>query len=77
MSKWLNLWDQLKSVDFWKATLARAIWTIAQTFSGTVGAAAIFSEVDWVIVASASGVAGLLSIAKSIIVGVPEIEPEG
>lgn len=77
MNKWLILWERLKDPDFWKAALARAIWTLAQTFAGGVGAAAIFSEVNWIMVLSATGLAGLLSIAKSIVAGVPEVEPEG
>lgn len=76
MNKWLILWERLKDINFWKAALARAVWTIAQTFIGSVGAATIFAEVNWIMVASATGLAGVLSIAKSILAGVPEVDDE-
>lgn len=55
-----------------KAAAIRSIKTIAQTAAATISTAAILSEVDWVMVASASILAGLLSVLTSI-AGLPEV----
>lgn len=53
----------------------RAIKTIAQTAIATIGTTAVMSEINWVMVASASAVAGILSLLTSI-GGLPELELE-
>lgn len=58
-----------------KAAAIRAIKTVAQTAVATVGTAAAFSEVDWLLVVSASGLAGLLSIITSL-AGLPEVSED-
>lgn len=50
----------------------RAIKTVAQTFVATIGTAAVMGEVNWTMVASASVLAGILSLATSV-AGLPEI----
>lgn len=60
--------------DFWKCALNRAIRTVAQTAIATIGTNALLSQIDWRIVASASAVAGILSILTSIATGLPEVE---
>lgn len=60
--------------DFWKATLIRAIRTICQTAVATIGTAMVVTEVDWLYVVSASGLAGLLSVLTSIATGLPEVD---
>ena len=58
---------------WWKAALVRAIKTVAQTAVATIGTTAVMSEVNWIMVTSASLLAGLLSLLTSI-GGLPEIE---
>lgn len=62
------------SKNFWKAALVRAIRTICQTAIATIGTTAVLEEVNWLLVASSSALAGLLSILNSIATGLPEVE---
>ena len=60
--------------EFFKAAGIRAIRTIAQTAVASIGVGAVMSDIDWVRLASASLVAGILSILTSIATGLPEVE---
>lgn len=62
-TKWMN---------WLKAAGIRAVKTVAQTAVATIGASAVLSEVDWLVVASASALAGVLSLLTSI-AGLPEL----
>lgn len=53
----------------------RALKTVAQTAVATIGTSAVLSEVNWVMVASASVLAGVLSLLTSI-AGLPELKVE-
>lgn len=58
-----------------KAAGVRAVKTVAQTAVATIGVSAVMSEVDWLVVGSASLLAGILSVLTSI-AGLPEVESE-
>lgn len=60
-----------KLLKWLKPALIRAIKTIAQTAVATIGTSAVFAQVNWTMVVSASLLAGLLSILTSI-GGLPE-----
>ena len=56
-----------------KAAAVRALKTIAQTAVATIGTTAVMAEVNWAMVASASLLAGVLSLLTSV-AGLPEVE---
>jgi O-antigen/teichoic acid export membrane protein len=62
---------------FLKAAAIRAVRTIAQTAIAVIGTSAVLSEVNWAAVASASVLAGILSILTSVATGLPEAPKEG
>lgn len=61
------------SIKWVKAAGVRAIKTMAQTAIATIGTAALMSSVDWRMVASASLLAGALSLLTSL-AGLPEVK---
>ena len=60
-------------VKWAKAAGVRAIKTVAQTAVATIGTSAVMGDVSWVMVASASALAGVLSVLTSI-AGLPEVK---
>lgn len=60
---------------WFKAAGVRALKTVAQTAVATIGTSAVLSQVDWVMVLSASILAGVLSLLTSV-AGLPEIKEE-
>lgn len=55
-----------------KAAGVRAVKTMAQTAVATIGTAAVMGAVDWTMVASATVLAGVLSVLTSV-AGIPEV----
>jgi hypothetical protein len=65
--------DNLTNKEFWRATAVRAIKTVCQTAIATIGTTALIEEVNWIAVASASLLSGILSVLTSIVAGLPEV----
>lgn len=61
-------------MTFWKAAGIRAIKTVCQTAVATIGTAAVLEDVNWIYVASASALAGILSLLMSVSTGLPEVD---
>jgi len=59
--------------DWIKAAGVRAIKTVAQTAVATIGTSAVMAEVNWLMVGSASLLAGILSLLTSV-AGLPELD---
>lgn len=63
----------IKNWKSWiKAASIRAIKTVSQTAIATIGTSAVMGDVNWVMVASASALSGILSMLTSI-AGLPEV----
>ena len=60
-------------IKWLKAAGVRAIKTVAQTAVATIGTSALLGEVDWIVVGSASLLAGVLSLLTSV-AGLPEVK---
>ena len=56
-----------------KAGIVRAIRTVAQTALATIGTATLMGDVNWTMVASASALAGVISLLMSV-AGLPEVK---
>jgi hypothetical protein len=61
--------------NWFKAAGVRAIKTVAQTAVATIGTSAAMGDVNWIMVGSASLLAGILSLLTSV-AGLPEVKAE-
>lgn len=67
---------KIKKYDLKQWLLAagvRAIKTMAQTAVGLIGTSLVIADVSWAVVASASVLAGIVSILTSV-AGLPELD---
>ena len=60
---------------WFKAAGIRAIKTVAQTAVGVISASAMISDVNWITVVSAAGLAGVVSLLTSV-AGLPECKED-
>ena len=69
----------MKNWNYWKNWLkaagVRAVKTVAQTAVAMIGTSAAMGDVNWVVVGSASLLAGILSMLTSV-AGIPEVTTE-
>lgn len=66
----------MKNWKTWfKAAGVRAVKTVAQTAVATIGTSAVLGDVNWMMVMSASALAGVLSLLTSV-AGLPEVNDE-
>lgn len=64
-----------KNIKWIKAAAVRAVKTMAQTAVATIGTSALMTDVDWVMIGSASVLAGVLSLLTSV-AGLPEVKED-
>ena len=62
--------------EWFKCAGIRAIKTVSQTAIATIGTAVALGDVNWVMVASAAALAGVLSLLTSVATGLPEVNNE-
>lgn len=60
--------------EFWDKALARALRTALQGFVASAASCAVIQDLNAVAILSGTALAVLVSIANSIIAGLPEVE---
>lgn len=59
-----------------KATAVRTVRTMAQTAAAALGTSTLLSEVDWAVVLSTTGLAGIFTVLTAL-GGLPECNSNG
>ena len=67
---------RIESADFWKNSAFRALRTFCQVTIASIGTTALIQDVNWLVVLSTAGLAAIVSILTSIMLGIPESEEE-
>ena len=75
MQKEVHMKDKNYWIKWIKAAGVRAVKTMAQTAVGLIGTSVMIADVSWTVVASASLLAGVVSVLTSI-AGMPEVQVE-
>lgn len=65
----------VNTVEWFKAASVRAVKTMAQAALGIMGTGIFIHDIDWIMVVSASIVAGIASILTSV-AGIKEVKAE-
>lgn len=66
----------IETKEFWIHAGKRALYTFAETMIGMITVGQAFTEINWLHIFSVSGVAAIVSLAKSIVIGMPEMSKE-
>mgnify|MGYP005768812769 CR=1 FL=1 len=67
--------SNVNTINWLKSAGIRALKTTAQAAVGAIGASALLTEVDWMVVLSTALLSGVVSILTSI-AGIPEVPAE-
>ena len=67
--------SNVNTINWLKSAGIRALKTAAQAAVGAIGASALLTEVDWMVVLSTALLSGVVSILTSI-AGIPEVPAE-
>lgn len=67
--------SNVNTINWLKSAGIRALKTTAQAAVGAIGASALLTEVDWMVVLSTALLSGVVSILTSI-TGIPEVPAE-
>ena len=65
-----------EDVEFWKDTANRAIWTFCETAFGMLTIGQTFTEINWLHIASVSGVAAVATVLKCVCVAAKKVSNE-
>ena len=61
------------TLDFWKATIVRAVRTFAESMLAYIGTGAIvLKDVDWIAALSAGGLGFVIAVLMALATGIPE-----
>lgn len=62
--------------EFFKKMGIRALHTFCQALIGVIGTSYVLADVNWGVGLSAAILATILSVLKSVVIGLPEVDNE-